>query len=571
MDSGESSTDGRADLLQEHGPAAASAWQEATRPIEELRIEDARHLFAPFHQPDADGAVHRDLDYHALGGEGFERLCFQLLLADAQRPRFFGQRGQAQYGIDLIVADGRRCTVYQCKNVKAFDRSKLRDVLSLFAREWLTRPQLPKPDRFVLCCPFDLTDRRTNEDWQTLIDTFARDHDLPVDIWQRDHFDARLRHQPDIVADLFSDRVAEAFCEIDDWNQGLLPRPPMIWCSSTASSRRSKTSPSSTASMRRPCAGAPCGATSAPRASMHRRSNAPPRWPNSTSAGPLADLPRPIDAEHPQAVERLTIVMGRPPSLTFVHASAAELVFRALSWCDADASWIEPACRHLVDFLLAAIGRRPGWERDLRRFLRGRLQLADDLALKQAVLTDPGFLGRLAQQREALPLPALSLMAFLSRGTPTPYAGWLAEHIEQMALAPEAGKPIGLLGLALRTLGLVGDGSQEQLEECLGAEPMLRLIEANGTLFELFMILRRSTPAFAAEMLDAIEPTRVERLVQRTIDQGRSIGTLNLAMRTLRHSAPALHRRLETLLTIPDWWRLIVANGEPRNSPGSTA
>ena len=95
-----------------------------------------------------------ELPYSSLEGPGFERLCFHLLLAFGKRPRFFGKRGQAQWGIDLIVSDGERCEVFQCKNVAGYNELDLRGDLEKFEREWLgKRPDLIRPTKFTLCVP----------------------------------------------------------------------------------------------------------------------------------------------------------------------------------------------------------------------------------------------------------------------------------------------------------------------------------------------------------------------------------------------------------------------------------
>src|SRR5258705_7263817 len=71
------------------------------------------------------------------------------------------------------------------------------------------------------------------------------------------------------------------------------------------------------------------------------------------------------------------------------------------------------------------------------------------------------------------------------------------------------------------------------LEGHLGGEPMLRLIRANGTIFELFKILENSTPGFAAGLINALDSPTVAALIDKTIAERRAIGTLNLALREL--------------------------------------
>jgi len=161
------------------------------------------------------------LPYHQLGGKGLERLCYLLLLADGKVPRYFGKPGQEQYGIDLLVTHGDECMVYQCKNEESFPLSKMKDALRHFEEEWLGRPELPKPNQFVLCCPLPLQERKQNEMWTELERQFYERTHVSVEFWDRHYLDEHLRRLPDVVADLFSDRAAERFCNLDDWNSGL--------------------------------------------------------------------------------------------------------------------------------------------------------------------------------------------------------------------------------------------------------------------------------------------------------------------------------------------------------------
>jgi hypothetical protein len=105
------------------------------------------------------------LPYTKLGGPGLERLCFRLLLADRKVPRYFGDNGRAQFGIDLIVSDGRNCTVYQCKNHSAFELAEFQKLLTKFEEEWLIeRPGLPKPTQFIIVWPVEHKERQGVEE-----------------------------------------------------------------------------------------------------------------------------------------------------------------------------------------------------------------------------------------------------------------------------------------------------------------------------------------------------------------------------------------------------------------------
>ena len=43
------------------------------------------------------------LPYLKLGGPGFERLVYELLQKEGQRPWFFARSGKPQYGVDIVA------------------------------------------------------------------------------------------------------------------------------------------------------------------------------------------------------------------------------------------------------------------------------------------------------------------------------------------------------------------------------------------------------------------------------------------------------------------------------------
>jgi hypothetical protein len=178
---------------------------------------EAPHLAAPF----LDAGFAPRLDYHALGGPGLERLCYLLLLADGHLPRFFGRSGQQQGGVDLLVFDGSRHLVYQCKNLKRWDRQELGSALAELAAGWLAGGPEARPEAFVICCPLDWRDARQELEWDGLVEKFHGETGVPVRLWHKTYLDERLRKLPDIVADLFSAAAAEDFCDCPDWDEDL--------------------------------------------------------------------------------------------------------------------------------------------------------------------------------------------------------------------------------------------------------------------------------------------------------------------------------------------------------------
>jgi len=136
----------------------------------EVALEDVPHLaelhFSDVKESTPGGSINvasGSLPYGRLGGPGFERLCFHLLLAEGQAPRFWGRSGQAQQGIDLILSDGAVTTVFQCKNHAHFGTEELQKALDKFETEWLSkRPHLGKPSTFILCTSAELN---SQSDW----------------------------------------------------------------------------------------------------------------------------------------------------------------------------------------------------------------------------------------------------------------------------------------------------------------------------------------------------------------------------------------------------------------------
>ena len=177
-----------------------------------MDLAQVPHLREPFYSAPVAAHTPGDaLPYYELGGRGLERLCFELLVAKGNWPRYFGRNGETQFGIDLIVSNGKNCDVYQCKNVKEFSLRMLADWLEKFSAEWLVaRPTLPKPDQFVVVCPLPIRDR---EEIEVIKKEFYEKHSVTVDIWHRELLDKQLANQPDIVADLFSEAWAERFCD----------------------------------------------------------------------------------------------------------------------------------------------------------------------------------------------------------------------------------------------------------------------------------------------------------------------------------------------------------------------
>ena len=701
----------------------------------EFALEDVAHLAAPYGYHLCKAATYGlALPYASIGGAGFERLCFHLLLSQGRKPRFFGRSGQAQYGIDLIVSDGEQSTVYQCKNKQVYTADDLRSDLNLFAENWLVgRPELLAPNRFILCCTarVDLRD-----DWEIAKQKFSDDHNVTVEEWHLDTLNGWLRQEPDIVADLFGNDIAERFCGRSNWNDGLF-RPLLPGCGEPVVERyltlsdanRLVHDPTTVARFREILTGqdivlieglsgngktiaaldlsrslknaewrvffvslrnevdeqtlfegiksrcvrptlvilddchrdwatiervvsrvryalsgreyelvltAQTAASSAePLAGEHSffveecrekqraltiaptidqyRAILARAYPTldglskrsierlyAMTAHDLAALDILLDAmedrslanvdllsdtfprvlrryfgrekvhapglkalaavaqfdiavpmtllpetfersENLNAATRLIVrtglpASGQPTGITFIHASAAEIIFRALSWADTDPDWTSVAATE-ISHHLTSLPSLNAFNRTLGLLLRTRLRLANDSNLKLNVLASPEVSARIGIQANSIPLQYLSLATFLTRnlGQTLPYSHWLATRLEALFVEQDSTRKDGLgqIGLNLRSLSAAHSTLHASLEARIGSAPVLRLIRTNGTIFELIIILQHITPGFAAGLINALDPPIVAALIDKTIAEGRSIGTLGLALRDL--------------------------------------
>src|SRR5258706_90098 len=192
-------------------------------PIRELDGSNVPHCTTAFAGTERIAITEIEtLPFHDLGGAGLERLCYELLLAQGYEPRFFGRSGQAQYGVDLVAEKAGRTEVYQCKNLSVAPSAKtLQSYLNEFEKEWLGDAGLPRPERFVICCPQPLRDSALDKDWMVARQSFELRTGVEAGLWDLDLLIGWLRDLPDVVADLFSNRHAEVFCNSDDWGSDL--------------------------------------------------------------------------------------------------------------------------------------------------------------------------------------------------------------------------------------------------------------------------------------------------------------------------------------------------------------
>jgi len=106
--------------------------------------------------------------------------------------------------------------------VKEFDTGALRKTLELFEGEWLNPERgLLRPNHFTLCVTEEITARGN---WEAVKQSFFDRTGVEVLVWDKSRLDTLLKKEPDIVADLFGDQVAERYCEYTNWDDGLWHR-----------------------------------------------------------------------------------------------------------------------------------------------------------------------------------------------------------------------------------------------------------------------------------------------------------------------------------------------------------
>jgi len=128
-------------------------------------------------------------------------------------------------------------------------------------------------------------------------------------------------------------------------------------------------------------------------------------------------------------------------------------------------------------------------------------------------------------------------------------------------------RSVGTLNMTLRDLGkktVEIDGKElnllTALEEIVTVRHLRELVVNNGTVFELFSLLRNSSPSHAGALIAALESSDIDALVDKTVKQERSIETLHYTFNGLRGYRSLLEELLK-VLSPPLLARLIIRAG----------
>ena len=278
-----------------------------------------------------------------------------------------------------------------------------------------------------------------------------------------------------------------------------------------------------------------------------------------------------------------------PPRHLLLHSSLAELVLRALLTLEVGVEYLEEKMadttgselvryfRHLLTSPSKGTVSDAGPTTGMDTVFRKRLKLAGGAAearIKAYCLADVYILTYIETHLDRCSFTFLHIclinLTIASHPAKARYTELIEERFRLLfQRGRERSDTLGLatVGTGFFTLARNAPASLETVQTEHGAEGFLRLIAANGTLFELFMILKHATPGFREKLLGQLDTTRAGALVDKTIALGRSIGTLNLAMRELGEADEKLQEdkrllgRLEQAIGTVRFLRLIEANG----------
>ena len=145
----------------------------------------------------------------SLSWENFERLCFRLAhrCGDVEDARIYGERGQAQEGIDLYV---RRATgdyeTWQCKRYQEVRTTDIKEAVTKFLEgDWAGRTKL---FRLAIAPSLNATELAEEIEKQR---TRCEAVNITFEPLDRDRLSLMLKDHPDLVDDFFGRSWVEAF------------------------------------------------------------------------------------------------------------------------------------------------------------------------------------------------------------------------------------------------------------------------------------------------------------------------------------------------------------------------
>lgn len=150
------------------------------------------------------------LPFTSLSWENFERLCYRLAHqgGDVEDARIYGERGQAQEGIDVLVRRGTGDYVtWQCKRYQEVTTLNLEDAVTKFlGGDWVKRTKL-----FRLAVASSLNNTRLVEEIEIQRARLAAEG-VSFEPLDQHNLSVMLKEHPKLVDDFFGRAWVEAFC-----------------------------------------------------------------------------------------------------------------------------------------------------------------------------------------------------------------------------------------------------------------------------------------------------------------------------------------------------------------------
>lgn len=154
-----------------------------------------------------------------LGWEGFERLQYRMLydVEGLRNIQFYGTRGQAQLGLDLIGLGADRSGVaLQSKDYKDFHPSDLTEAVEKFRST--ERPFAVQ--RFIIGVSSDV---RSTSVMDKLMEYIHELQPVDLELWDKKQISQMLRSEPEIVIEFFGEETAQRFCLPFDATPKMIP------------------------------------------------------------------------------------------------------------------------------------------------------------------------------------------------------------------------------------------------------------------------------------------------------------------------------------------------------------
>lgn len=157
----------------------------------------------------------RQLPLADLEPEVFERLAAEFVAwrSNSTKVHFYGRRGQAQYGLDIVEhLGGAKPTLYQVRRLQSLQANDVTGAVHDYARD--PRPDQPRrfdPDKFVLITSAEFDSDTGNVD---ALDAMNVEYagDLEVEVWGAETLSRELRNYPRLVYAMFGPHWADAWC-----------------------------------------------------------------------------------------------------------------------------------------------------------------------------------------------------------------------------------------------------------------------------------------------------------------------------------------------------------------------